>query len=313
HALSENLVAAGFPRSQDVASADAVFVYCETQGALEDAFFDTGGLVQAAKKGAYLITLCASTPTFASELAAVALVNDLHPIEAPLVVNDVSLAQAFADPANLSCLLAGEDGDLKAVRPLLAAIAATIEVTGKPGSAQLAKAALTIQSMSQLVASVEMGALLKASSADPHQAIGFAHAHGFITDAAYSLFAALSRESFEGRYTIELCMAELTAALMAADDIDLILPGAEACMHLLELLALIGGADLAPFALSLVYGEEDACAKQGLDWSRAKEAYAQGPDGDYGDDDYDDDDDDDRESGHNHDGFTGGFGSYSSN
>ncbi len=50
---------------------------------------------------------------------------------------------------------------------------------------------------------------------------------------------------------------------MAADDVELILPQAEAAMHLLELLAVIGGADKAPSSLSLIYGEEADCAAQG--------------------------------------------------
>lgn len=80
-------------------------------------------------------------------------------------------------------------------------------------------------------------------------------------------------------------MGELTAALTTADDADLILPQAEAVQRLLELLAIIGGSDKAPSALSLVYREEDACAKEGLDWTRAEQTY-----GDHGHDhDHDED------------------------
>ena len=101
-------------------------------------------------------------------------------------------------------------------------------------------------------------------------------------------------------------MAELSAALTAADDVDLILPQAEACLHLLELLVVIGGADKAPSALALVYGEEAACAENGLDWTRAEQAYASeeaGEDYDYDDDGGDGDGGD----------FPGGFGAYSAN
>ncbi len=44
-------------------------------------------------------------------------------------------------------------------------------------------------------------------------------------------------------------------------------------MHLLELLVVIGGADMAPAALSLVYQDEAAGARAGLDWTRAEVAY----------------------------------------
>ena len=121
-------------------------------------------------------------------------------------------------------------------------------------------------------------------------------------------------------------MGELAAALTAADDADLIVPQAEACMHLLELLAVIGGSDKAPIALSLVYGEEKACADQGLDWTRAEHFYgeqegqADGVLHDHGhahDDDYDeagDYDDYDGYAGYDNDGvYHGGYGSYSPN
>ena len=90
---------------------------------------------------------------------------------------------------------------------------------------------------------------------------------------------------------------------------DLILPQAEACLHLLELLAVIGGSDKAPAALALVYGEEKTCAEQGLDWTRAEQAYGDVAEG------FDDLDDDGHDHGHDHGSFGDypGYGAYSAN
>ena len=84
---------------------------------------------------------------------------------------------------------------------------------------------------------------------------------------------AVRQQRYTGDYTAEMLLAELSAALMAADDAEVILPGVEATMHLLELLVVIGGADMAPAALSLVYQDEAAGARAGLDWTRAEVAY----------------------------------------
>ncbi|MFR0707843.1 MAG: NAD(P)-binding domain-containing protein [Eggerthella lenta] len=81
------LEAAGCTRTDDVAHAEAIITYCTSQTALEDAYFDEQGLVQAAGKGALLIDLSASTHSFARELNAVAVVSDLMSVEAPLVVD----------------------------------------------------------------------------------------------------------------------------------------------------------------------------------------------------------------------------------
>ncbi|MFR6335234.1 MAG: tetrahydrofolate dehydrogenase/cyclohydrolase catalytic domain-containing protein [Oscillospiraceae bacterium] len=84
---------------------------------------------------------------------------------------------------------------------------------------------------------------------------------------------------------------------------------AEACLHLLELLAVIGGSDKAPAALALVYGEEKTCAEQGLDWTRAEQAYGDVAEG------FDDLDDDGHDHGHDHGSFGDypGYGAYSAN
>mgnify|MGYP004469985599 CR=1 FL=1 len=126
-----------------------------------------------------------------------------------------------------------------------------------------------------------------------------------LTEEAESMLAAVRQKRFEGVYTAEMFLSELQAALAAADDADLILPQAEATMHLVELLEVIGGSFKAPSALSLVYGEEAECAENGLDWARAEEVYGQHDHADGDDDDYGYDDEDD--CGHDH-----GFG-YSAN
>ena len=94
----ERLAEAGFVRTDDVEDADAVVTFCASQTALEDAYFDERGFVQAARPGTVLVDLSASTPSFARELNAVAVVSDLVFVEAPLVVGDMMAADAFSAP-----------------------------------------------------------------------------------------------------------------------------------------------------------------------------------------------------------------------
>ena len=307
--LADNLVKAGFMAAGDVAEADVVFTFCATQTDLEDVYFDSEGLVQIASKGTWLVDLSPSTPGFARELNAVAIVSELHAIEAPLAVRDVTIEHAYSDVSNLICFVASEDEDEAAeITPMLKAIAGTVEPTGTPGSAQLARATLTLNTASQLVSVMEADALCRASGSSSAGAFRFAREQGFITEAAAHLYSAVVEKRFMGEYSVRICMAELSAALMAADDLDLILPGAEAGLHLLELLAVIGGTDMAVSTLSLVYGEESACAAQGLDWTRAEQAY--------GEMEADDDECDCGGEHHHHhydDEYPGGFGGYSAN
>ena len=68
-------------------------------------------------------------------------------------------------------------------------------------------------------------------------------------------------------------MAEATAALSSLEDEEMILPQAEACYRLMELLALVGGIDLDPAGLKLVFADEETTNRYGLDWSRADGAF----------------------------------------
>lgn len=311
--VAARLEEAGCTRTDDLAHAEAILTYYTSQTALEDAYFDEEGLVQAAGKGALLVDLSASTPSFARELNAVAVVSDLMSVEAPLVVIDVARPDAFGERDNLVCFVGGDEEGVEEARPLLKAIAGSVQDAGGPGSAQLARAAYTLQTTAQVVSAVEADALYRAvrrSSVSLDQNV---ERVGAATPMAEQVLAAVNTGRFDGTYTVEMFMAELSAALTAADDVDLILPQAEACLHLLELLAVIGGADKAPSALALVYGEEKTCAEQGLDWTRAEQAYGDGGEG------FGDSDDDGCGCGHDHGHDHGsypeypGYGAYSAN
>lgn len=298
--MSSRLAQEGYVRTEEVADAAVVVTYCTSQTSLEDAYFDEQGIVQAARPGTLLLDLSAATPSFARELHAIAIVSDLASVEAPLVVADVTAPDAFANRDNLMCLVGGEDEGIAQARQLLEALVGAVHVTGGPGSAQLARAAHTLQAAAQVMAAIEADALYRATQRASSSLDAVYGRAGAMTAEAERMLKAVSEGRFEGTYTIEMLMAELSATLMAADDVDLILPQAESCLHLLELLAVIGGVDKTPAALALVYGEEAACAENGLDWRRAEQAYAA--------------EEDEDECGVDDDGeYPAGFGVYSAN
>lgn len=339
--LEERLPSSEWTLTDDVEGADVAVTYCISQTKLEDAYFDTDGFVQRMKPGAILVDFSATTPSLAREISAMAEVSDLLPVEAPIVVKDTTVKDAFADRANVSAFVAGAKDAVDEARPVIEALAGAFEYRGESGSAQLARAAYTIQQTAQLLAAVEVDSLVRETC---RSVTSVAHLDDHIdalTPTVEKTLKAVADERFSGTYTIEMFMAEVSAALTAADDIDLILPQLESSLHLLEILAVIGGVDMAPAALSLLYRDEEAAANHGLDWARAEEYYRNGgnasmgahehahdggddagdgagsagsddvigydgADQGYGPDDFGDDYDDD-------DGYLGGFGGYSSN
>ena len=250
-AVEGRLADAGFSRVSDVASADIVVTFATSGSALEDLYFGDEGLVTTAAPGSTLVDLSAATPNFAREINAVATVNDLVMVEAP-VATEAELTDE--------------------VRRLLDAIFGEVVEVGAPGRAQLLRNTHTLPLAADLVSAIEAVALDDASA----RSVGALDADQiplFSPVSADPVVQAVRQQRYTGDYTAEMLLAELSAALMAADDAEVILPGVEATMHLLELLVVIGGADMAPAALSLVYQDEAAGARAGLDWTRAEVAY----------------------------------------
>lgn len=312
--LARRLTEAGYLAATDIASADVVLTFCEGQSATEDVYFETNGLVQTCGEGTYLIDLGATTPSFSKEMQAVAAVNDLHAIDAPLFVDDPADPEVFEHPESLRIFAGGEEDDFREVLPLLEVLADEVTYLGAAGAGQTALAVTTLQNAAQIASLMEADALCRASQADVSAMMSAAVDAGVVSVRVQRLHEAVRAERFEGAFTLEMLFAELTMALAAADDVELILPQGEAAMHLLELLAVIGGSDKGVAALSLIYGEESACAKHGLDWTRAERVYG----------DHAHEHDDDCDCGHHHDdddgdfdipGFEGlgGFGGYSGN
>lgn len=273
--ISQSLVAGGFASAPGLRDADVVFTYYETQQGLEDLYFESQGLLQETKEGALLVDLSPTTPDFARELYALASVNGRSTLDAPLVVRNIVEEDAFADKDNLLAFVGGEEEKFEQVREMLHAIARHVLYLGESGSGQAAKIMATLQRASALIGVIESYAtyLNGDISFDWEEVMDTLSIAGCISPVNIAYIDAIRNKDFTGSYTVEILMAELVAALAMADDKDRIIPQAEAGFRLMELLALVGGAAYNPAALALVFDDEDAAKRYGLDWSRAAGAY----------------------------------------
>ena len=67
-------------------------------------------LVHGGKEGCCILDLSPSTLTLAKEVYAIARVNELQALDAPVVLKDPCEHDAFGNPANVMMLVGGEDG-----------------------------------------------------------------------------------------------------------------------------------------------------------------------------------------------------------
>jgi 3-hydroxyisobutyrate dehydrogenase len=283
-AFEPALTAAGFTREGEFDVADVIVTYCIGASALEELYFGEGGIVAMANPGSVVIDLSPTTPNLASETSAVCTISDLQFIEAPLICKNKVAADAF-NKENLECYIASENEVPPVAFGFLNAIFGQVEHVGQPGSAQLVRAGITLQNVAETVSVVEAYSLFEAARTSVNGLDTTKLVPAAISSDTTFVLGALADKHFDGVFSIEMLMAEITAAIMAADDYELILPQAEAAFHLIELLAVIGGSDKNSAALALVYGNNtEALEEQGLDWSRAEELYASNAGDGYDDD-----------------------------
>lgn len=322
--LEASLAASGFAPAQ-AGDADVVFTYCVGMTALEDAYYDSKGLLQSTKKDVILIDLSPATVSFAQELCAMGSVSERHVLDAPLVVRNMVAPDAFAHVDNLGMVVGGAEEVFRRAEPMLRALARRVMWMGKAGSGQSAKIGVTLTTAASLIGLVESCASFAASEAevDSEDYLDFALSMGVLTPAQEAFLQAMEEDNFENAsFTVEYLMAELAAALTSVDDGDLILPHAEAAFRLMELLAMVGGVSFGPAALKLVFADEETGKKYHLDWAAAEGAYEHDCDCDHDDPDHEcmcghDHDDPEHECcgghhhGHNH--GQSGFIGFSSN
>lgn len=279
-AVKARLADAGYTLVEDVQEAEWVVTFCTSMTALEDLYFGDDALVQGVAEGAILVDISACTPNLASEIAAVSAVNEVTMVAAPMIVKNKVAEEAFVQ-ANIACFAGSEGSGVDKALPFLETLFGDVKIVSDAGAAQLARAASTIQNTAEMVSAIESVSLFKACSASASNGINVkALVPDATSDEASYILRAIKDERFQGEYTVEMLMSELSAAIMTGDDYETILPQTEASFHLYELLAMIGGADMSPAALALVYEGEPATEDEnnrvdahGLDWSRVEHLY----------------------------------------
>ena len=319
--VASKLERAGYVLAPGLASADFIFTYCLTQSQLEDVYLGSGGAVESAMEGCCLVDLSPSTVTLAKEIYAIARVNELQSLDAPLVLKDPCAHDAFGDSANVMMLAGGEDEAFAQAEPLLRVLADDVRYLGLPGSGQLAKSMCTVQQAAGVISIVEARAFASVQGEEGLDAMDAAVDAGLTQPGARSVYQAMLDRHFHGTYSCQVLMSELTAVIEAAEETDLVLPQTEACQQLLELFLVVGGSDLPLPALSLSYVPDEESASFGLDWSRARDIYehdhTHGHDHDHGaeDEEYGHYDEFGYDYGYDdgEDGYAGGFGAFSSN
>lgn len=233
----------------------------------EDLYLGDNGLMELARPQTYLVDLSVTTPRLAQEIHAMASVNDLIYIDAPLL--------NMGERESTTCFLGGDPEASDAIGPLLPYMATTVQRLDSPGEGMLAACLAIIGQAGTIMGAIEAISIAKISGLKTRNALSALATTGAASRALIDYVPQVLDEDYNGRLAVYEFLNMLDAALLMSEDLNVTLPMTETAYQLYDLLSVVGGDELNIQALALLYEDEETCAKHGLDWALAEDVASQ--------------------------------------
>ena len=242
--------------------ADVTFTMVGYPDDVEDVYLGKGGILEASRKGSWMVDLTTSSPTLARELHDAAEVIDKHAVDCP-----VTGGQQGAEGGTLTLMIGAPESEVRVLLPVLESFSGRIFYLGRAGDGQTCKLCNQVSLASCMVGYADALALAEQAGLDTDQVIDVL-CSGMGDSAALE---GLAPKSVAGDYRpgflVEHLRKDIGLAIQEAEDLDLQLPGASNAFNLYDVLCQIGGAKMGTQAITLLYEDEATGAAAGLDWS----------------------------------------------
>lgn len=249
--------------AEAAAAADVTFTMVGYPNDVEDVYLGKGGILDATRKGSWMVDLTTSSPTLARELHDAAEVTDRHAVDCP-----VTGGQEGAEKGTLTLMLGATEDEARVLLPVLQTFSSKVHFLGRAGNGQTCKLCNQVSLASCMVGYADALALARESGLDEEQVIDVL-SEGMGDSAALERLAPRSVVGdFRPGFLSEHMRKDIGLAIRQAEDLDVTLPGAETAFSLYDALCQIGGSRLGTQALTLLYEDEATGVAAGLDWSR---------------------------------------------
>ncbi len=258
---------AGIPTMQNrieaCQGAQVIITSCAHPSEVEELYLGDNGLLEIADEGSFLVDLSVITPRLAQEIQAMAAVNGLTYLDAPII--------NVGEQEKAVCFVGGEPEGVELITPLLPYMAHTIRPLGSPGEGALSAVMVIIGLAGSLMGTIEAMALANICQFNTRSALDALASTSAASRALLDYVPQTLNYDFKGRLRVSEFLDMLDTALMASEDMDVTLPCTETAYQLYDLLSVVGGDELNIQAISLLYEDEQTCADYGLDWALAED------------------------------------------
>jgi 3-hydroxyisobutyrate dehydrogenase len=240
--------------------ADVVVTMVGYPTDVEDIYLAPGGIVERARDGAVLVDMTTSSPALAEHVAEAAVARGIVALDAPVSGGDVG-----ARNATLTIMVGGDAEAFTRIEELLHIMGANVVLQGGPGAGQHAKMANQVAIAGSMLATVESLAYAQATGLDPRRMLESVTAGSAASWSLANLAPRILDGNFGPGFYVKHFVKDMRIAIAEADKAGIALPGLATAKRLYELLESSGGADLGTQALWLLYADDAARTRAGVD------------------------------------------------
>lgn len=242
--------------------ADVVFTMLGYPDDVEDVYLSTDGLIRSAEKGAWLVDLTTSSAQLARDIHDASEVEDKHAVDCP-----VTGGEAGAIAGTLTVIAGASESDLAPIRPLLETFSSKVFCFDGAGKGQTAKLCNQVSLASCMVGMVDALALADVGGLDAEKVLEMVGSGMGSSRALAELGPKALDGDWKPGFLAEHMRKDIGLALQQAEDLEMMLPGAETAFTLYDMLCQVGGSRMGTQALYLLQCDEGTATAAGLDWS----------------------------------------------
>jgi len=230
------------------AACDVIFTIVGYPSDVEAIYLGESGIIQAAKRGTYLIDMTTSSPALAVRIHEAAASRGQFAMDAPVSGGDIG-----ARNAALSIMVGGDQDAFEAVQPLLALMGSNIVLQGNAGSGQHTKMVNQIAIASGMIGVCEALIYAKNAGLDLNNVLRSIESGAAGSWSLSNLAPRMIAGNFEPGFYVKHFIKDMGIALDAAAEMKIDLPGLSLARELYVRLADAGLADKGTHALYLTW------------------------------------------------------------
>ena len=224
------------PSPAEVAAAsELVVTMVPDSPQVREVVLGEGGVIHGAKPGLYVVDMSSIAPLASREIGAALAAVGVRFLDAP-----VSGGEPKAVDGTLSVMAGGDVADFEAVKPVLAAMAASVVRVGEVGAGNVAKLANQIIVALNIAAMSEALVLATKAGVEPdmvYQAIRGGLAGSTVLDAKAPL---VMDRKFDPGFRIKLHVKDLANVLRTANELHAPLPLTASVMEVMQAMLADG-------------------------------------------------------------------------